>query len=106
MSHSLTLICRNDPCLTGVLSDGVNGFAYNTKQELVDDVIRVLTDDRLRKQMGKASLEKSREFSVECCVDRMLELYKKVIDTRNNPQLDYDLLKTELQQANTELQQA
>lgn len=98
MSHGLPLICRNDPCLKGVLSDGVNGYAYRTRSEFVDDVIRVLTHDQLRERMGTASLDKSQEFSVECCVDRMLELYKKVVDSRNSLQIDYDVLKTELQQ--------
>ena len=96
MSHGLTLVCREDPCLKGVLADGENGYAYHTRSEFVRDVVRVLTDDRLREKMGRKSLEKSQEFSVECCVDRMVELYKKVISTKNL-QIDYDSLKTELQ---------
>lgn len=82
MARGLPLVCRDDPCLNGVLDDGDNGFAYHTKQEFVDDVTALLTDGELRARMRERALEKAADFSVERCADRMLALYKSVMDAQ------------------------
>lgn len=82
MARGLPLVCRDDPCLNGVLEDGDNGFAYHTKQEFVDDVVSLLTDDALRARMRARALEKAADFSVERCADRMLALYQSVLDAQ------------------------
>lgn len=82
MARGLPLVCRDDPCLNGVLENGDNGFAYQTKQEFVDGVTSLLTDEALRARMSARSLEKAADFSVERCADRMLELYRKVMEAQ------------------------
>ena len=82
MARGLPLVCREDPCLRGVLEDGENGVAYRTQQEFEDSVVALLTDKELRGRMGIRSLEKSAEFSTERCADRMLELYQSVMDSQ------------------------
>ena len=79
MAQGLPLVCRDDPCLHGVLENGENGIAYRTKQEFVDGVVSLLTDNELRERMRAKALEKADEFSVERCADRMLELYQGIM---------------------------
>ena len=83
ISRGLPLVCREDPCLHGVLESGENGFAYNTKEEYVDSVARLLTDRDLNARMSAASLKHSEDFSAGRCADRMLELYESVLETRH-----------------------
>ena len=80
MAQGLPLICRNDPCLHGVLEDKDNGFAYDTKEEFVDDVVSLLTDEDLHRKMSSRALEKAGDFSAEHCAEQMLELYQKVLN--------------------------
>ena len=80
MARGLPLVCRDDPCLHGVLETGDNGFAYQTKEEYLDAVTSLLTDGDLRRRMSARALEKSAEFSVERCAERMIELYRDVLD--------------------------
>lgn len=84
MARGLPLVCRDDPCLRGVLVSGENGMIYRTKQEFVDSVVSLLTDEQLRGKMGARSQEKSLEFSAERNADRMLELYQSVMEKQKN----------------------
>ncbi len=81
MACGLPLVCRDDLCLKGVLENGVNGFTYQTEEEFVESVTKILTDDELRGQMHENALKTAADFSDKRFVDRMLELYEKVINS-------------------------
>ena len=78
MACGLPLICRDDPCLKGVLADGDNGYIYSTKEEFVRKTLDMLGDDEKRRRMSERSLELSEKFSEEAFADKMLQLYKEV----------------------------
>ncbi len=80
MMCGLPLICRDDPCLKGVLEDGYNGYIYSTKEEFVEKTLRLLRDKNLRDQLAENSLKRSEEFSDTEFAHRMLDLYEKVIN--------------------------
>ncbi|MBR5337494.1 MAG: glycosyltransferase [Lachnospiraceae bacterium] len=79
ISHGLPLICRDDPCLRGVLENERNGYAYKTKEEFVENVVSLLTDKELHDRMGSESLTIADNFSAKRCADRMIELYESVL---------------------------
>ena len=82
MACGLPLICRDDPCLLGVLEDGVNGYIYHDEKEFTEKVIKVVTDDELRRKMSESSLSMSKGFSEQALSERMLELYNELIEKR------------------------
>ena len=82
ISRGLPIICRDDPCLRGVLEHGENGYAYHTKEEFVDYVVSVLTDRELHDRMSTRSRDISENFSAERCADRMIELYRSVLESQ------------------------
>lgn len=41
-------VCRADPCLNGVIENGVNGWQYETGRERDEELNRLLTDEPLR----------------------------------------------------------
>ena len=80
MACGLPLICRDDPCLEGVLFDGENGFRYRTQEEFTESVIKLVEDSALRAQMSENALQTSLTFSDTACAHKMLDLYKKLSD--------------------------
>lgn len=54
-----------------------NGFLFETKnaKDLAEKVINLIQDESLREKMGKASLEKSKNYDIEKSVDRLEKVY-------------------------------
>ena len=79
MACGLPLVCRDDPCLQGVLEDGVNGYVYHDEKEFTENVLKILSDDGLRAKMSEISLKRSKEFSEQAFAENMLRLYERLI---------------------------
>lgn len=43
-ANGLPLVCREDPCLEGVISQGENGYTYRSPDEFLDEMDKVLAD--------------------------------------------------------------
>ena len=83
LAQGKPLLCRNDEALDGVLIDNYNGYVYNTKEEFVYCAFQLLTDDKLRKQMGEASLVVAENFSADSFANNALKIYEDVISAWN-----------------------
>ncbi len=79
MACGLPLVCRDDTCLEGVLTDGFNGYIYHDKEEFVTKTLRLLQDDALCGEMSAHSLQRSENFSEEAFADKMLALYRQLL---------------------------
>ena len=84
MACGLPLVCRDDPCLQGVLEDGVNGYVYHDEKEFAENVLKILNDDGLRAKMSEISLKRSKEFSEQAFAENMLSLYDRLIAGKAN----------------------
>ena len=82
MACGLPLLCKDDPCLKGVLTHGFNGLAFKNEREFVNGAVRLLTNDSLRETMGSNSLEVVSKFGIAAHTDRTLELYENLINSR------------------------
>ena len=80
MACGLPLVCRNDPCLKNVLEDGENGFIYNTEQEFVNAVSKILSDRQLWEAMHNSALEKVKDYTDTRFVEHTIALYEKTLD--------------------------
>lgn len=49
-ASGLTLLCRKDQCLNGVLDDGKNGYAYETLEELADRAEEIIDNPFFEKR--------------------------------------------------------
>ena len=74
-------IIASDMSNAALLDDGKTGFIFQSEniEDLAKQIIKLLTDDKLREEMGKAALEKAREYDWNRIVDRHVEIYKEVI---------------------------
>ncbi|MBR3017578.1 MAG: glycosyltransferase [Clostridia bacterium] len=84
MAGGLPLVCRDDPCLLGVLEEGKNGFSYRTETEFIQAVRRITCDSGLKQRMREYTLEKVKSFSDQCFVDHMIEQYELLLSGRQN----------------------
>ena len=80
LSSGLPLVCRRDDCLVGVLDGGKNGYAYETEEEFVRGVTRILSDRELAESMRLHSLENATAFGREAFGRRMEQLYLDVLE--------------------------
>lgn len=66
MACGCSMLCRQDPCLDGVITDGRNGFIYTDEREF-SEKLRILTDQpRAAMEMGKRGAESVRQrYSIE-----------------------------------------
>ena len=80
LACGLPLICRDDPCLEGVLDDGKNGFAYRTPEDFVEKCELLINDPDMQAEFARVSLERSEEYSDRNCALRMLKLYEFVTE--------------------------
>lgn len=71
----------SDKCNSSVIEDGKTGFVFKSEdvEELSSKMVKLLTDDKLREEMGKAAMEKVKEYDWSKIVDKKVEIYKEVI---------------------------
>jgi len=59
-----------------------NGFLFKTKdpEDLAHQTLKLITDENLRKKMGMVSFEKSKNYDIQRSVDRLEEVYYRVLE--------------------------
>ena len=72
----------SDACNSSVVVDGKTGFLFKSENinELASKIVKLLTDDKLREEMGKAAMEKAKEYDWSRITDRTVEIYKMVME--------------------------
>ena len=78
LASGLPLICREDPCLEGVLANGRNGYTYREREEFIDDCLELIRNKPLRDRMAACSLRRSETFSDRAMAGRMVKLYRRL----------------------------
>ena len=74
------LVCRYDKCLDNVIINGENGFTYETEDEYVDRIFKILNNSHLHKKLKANTYKVVENFSKEKFGDDVENLYIKVID--------------------------
>ena len=74
-------IIVSDACNSSIVEDGKTGFIFKSEdvKDLSSKIVRLLTEDDLRGEMGKAAHEKAKEYDWSKIADRTVKVYKKVI---------------------------
>lgn len=80
MASGCPVIAKRDECLNNVLIDGVNGFAFDTEEELIDSVVKFhdMTEQE-KEKMKKKAIEKADEFSSANFAKKVLSVYYEAI---------------------------
>lgn len=59
-----------------------NGFLFETAnhRDLAEQALRLITNVELRREMGEASLEKSKDYDIHRSVDKLEEVYRQALE--------------------------
>jgi 1,2-diacylglycerol 3-alpha-glucosyltransferase len=79
MAAGLPVIAKADPCLDGILQDGVNGYAFHDGDGLVRALERVLPNAWERERLAQGALKTARRFSADGFADKVAEVYQKLL---------------------------
>lgn len=79
-------VIATEECNASVVEDGKTGFVFKSEdvEGLVDKITKLLTDDKLRGEMGKRAKEKAREYDWTKIAKRTFEIYQEVIADFHN----------------------
>lgn len=64
-----------------LIEEGKNGFLFgvNNSNLYIKNVLKILSNNRLRKQMGRESLKASTKYNIHYTVEQLLYVYQKAI---------------------------
>jgi glycosyltransferase involved in cell wall biosynthesis len=71
----------SEMCNSSLVEDGKTGFVVKSEdvEGLASKIVELLTNDKLREEMGKAAMEKVKEYDWSKIADRIVKIYKDVI---------------------------
>ncbi|MFC2057183.1 glycosyltransferase family 4 protein [Chloroflexota bacterium] len=81
MASGKPVVASNVGGIPDVVDDGKTGLLFESEnvEDLAVKMIKLLTDDELRERMGKAALEKAKEYDWGKIAERTVAVYRKVI---------------------------
>ena len=75
-ANGLPLVCREDPCLKGVISQGENGYTYTSPDEFLDEMDKVLADPDWCVCAGQKSEQIASAYSTEQFAQNIEAVYE------------------------------
>ena len=80
-ASGLPLVAVDKGAVNEICIGGVNGFLCQPGDisEMVGAIVKILTNDKLREQFGKKSVELAREHDFERTLDQFINIYQHVI---------------------------
>lgn len=80
LASGLPALCQHDPCLTGVIEDGINGWQFRDPVEFRAYLNRFLEDPALRAEMSRQAVKLANQnFSAAAFASHVLEVYRQVL---------------------------
>lgn len=81
LSAGLPCVCRRDAALNGVITDGVNGWQYDGREDFVSHILTLADDPGLRAKMSeKASEIAVMRYSTSAFADEVITLYVQLCE--------------------------
>jgi len=79
LASALPVLCCQDPCVDGVVIDGVNGWQYRDEADFVRCLDIFCSDPLLRSRLSKQAAETAERFSGERFGDAVEQLYLSLL---------------------------
>jgi len=80
MAAGVPIVAKADPCLNGVLLEGVNGYAFHDKEGLVRSIDRILSDETGLARLKAGALETAQSFSAEEYAGKIAGVYGELLN--------------------------
>ena len=82
MASSITPVCINDEAFHSMVTPELNGLFFNTKEELVDCILKLINNKKLLYKLNNQARIASEQYSEKFYSERVLEVYKRAIQTK------------------------
>ena len=79
MASSVIPVCIEDPAFKTMINDKINGLIFKTKEEYIEDILKLYEDKNLRKELEKNAKLRAEDFNAENYAKKLLEVYYKAI---------------------------
>ena len=79
LASGIPALCRKDECLDGVITDGYNGFQYDSYEYFKIHLEYMLADEERRLVMAEQAMDDAVRFSTWEFGNRAEQLYRQVI---------------------------
>ena len=81
LASGLPLLCKYDPCLDGVLAEGINGFFFDDYESFEEHLQDILNNDNLHRSLHINAHISSERFSTETFGKTVAKVYEAAIET-------------------------
>lgn len=82
MASSLPVVALDDESFRNVVIDGLTGFLFKNKKEYINNMVKLVNDLELRKNMGNQARINSDSYSSKYFAERVLHVYKLALKDR------------------------
>lgn len=79
LASGLPVVAKADKCLSGVLEDNVNGYAFNNQDDFIRDLDSILYNELKKERLSFGAIKSIRRFSSEHFASTVEELYKNML---------------------------
>ena len=85
MSSGLPVLCREDECLKNVIEPGVNGFMFADREDFLEKLRLLMSDDELCRTIGEnATKSMIEQFSIESFTHSCERVYEHSINEESD----------------------
>lgn len=87
MSCGLPIVSYACPCgPKDIISEGIDGFLMpvGDEQTMADRINYLIENEDIRQQMGKAALEKSKQYSIDIIIQKWMSLFTELLNKKRN----------------------
>lgn len=81
MASGVPVICRKDPCVDGLVMNGVNGYTYVTEKDFQNCINKFISDEEHRQSSAKMAKEKAMEYSSQIFGERVSSIYEDLLSS-------------------------
>lgn len=82
LAAGVPALCRADPCLNGVIREGVNGWQYRDEAEFLDKLNRMIAHPQWQGQMAAVARQSVEPYSAREFARQMENIYLQQVDRR------------------------
>ena len=82
LAAGVPTLCRADPCLTGVIRSGENGWQYQNEADFQSKLALFLSQPHHRERMSRNARTTAAEFSAQRFAERVESIYEEQITRR------------------------
>ena len=82
LASSKPTLCINDESFKATIIPNYNGYLFNSDKEFIDDILKLLTNKKLYKEMSTNACNSTYKYSKEVFASDILKVYHKAIEKK------------------------